>query len=69
MEKEKLEEGKKTFQEDKDRYERYKMDLQAKSNTTEETVRKMQKTIESLASDINDLKKEEAAIISKEGKF
>ena len=69
MEKEKLEEGKKTFQEDKDRYERYKMDLQQKSNHTEDTVRTMHKTIENMNNEINDLKKEEAALISQEGKF
>jgi hypothetical protein len=39
MEKEKLDEGKKTFQEDKDKYEKFKQDLQAKSSETEEAVR------------------------------
>lgn len=32
MEKEKLDEGRKTFQEDKDKYEKFKQDLQARSN-------------------------------------
>ena len=32
MEKEKLDEGRKTFQEDKDKYEKFKHDLQAQSN-------------------------------------
>lgn len=40
MEKEKLDEGRKTFQEDKDKYEKFKQDLQTKSNETEEEVRK-----------------------------
>ena len=31
MEKDKLEEGKKTFQEDKEKYDKFKMDLQEKS--------------------------------------
>ena len=31
MEKEKLDEGRKTFDEDKEKYEKFKMDLQAKS--------------------------------------
>ena len=39
MEKEKLDEGRKTFQEDKDKYEKFKQDLQAKSTETEEMVR------------------------------
>ena len=42
MEKEKLDEGKKTFQEDKEKYEKFKMDLQAKSHQTEEEVRNVQ---------------------------
>ena len=39
MEKDKLEEGKKTFQEDKEKYEKFKLDLQATSHQTEEKVR------------------------------
>ena len=50
MEKEKLDEGRKTFQEDKDKYEKIKQDLQTKSNETEEEVRKYQKHIEALLS-------------------
>ena len=50
MEKEKLDEGRKTFQEDKDKYEKFKQDLQTKSNETEEEVRKYQKHIEALLS-------------------
>ena len=41
MEKEKLDEGQKTFHEDKEKYEKFKMDLQAKSQKTEEEVRKV----------------------------
>ena len=36
MEKDKLEEGRKTFLEDKEKYEKFKLDLQAKSHETEE---------------------------------
>lgn len=57
MEKEKLDEGKKTFQEDKDKYEKFKQDLQAKSTETEDAVRTIQKHIEMLLGQINDLKK------------
>ena len=48
MEKEKLDEGKKTFQEDKEKYDKFKMDLQAKSQQTEEDVRKVMAQIEGL---------------------
>ena len=41
MEKDKLEEGKKTFQEDKEKYEKFKLDLTAKSQYTEDEVRKV----------------------------
>ena len=60
MEKDKLDEGKKTFQEDKEKYEKFKMDLQAKSHQTEEEVRKVQKQIEDLTNFINEYKKQEA---------
>lgn len=46
MEKDKLEEGKKTFQEDKEKYDKFKMDLQEKSRHTEEEVRRVQGEIE-----------------------
>ena len=68
MEKEKLDEGRKTFQEDKDKYEKFKQDLQTKSNETEEKVREEQKEIERLLKEINNLKKEESAIVSSESK-
>ena len=48
MERDKLEEGKKTFQEDKEKYVKFKMDLQAKSQKAEEEVRGEQKQIEDL---------------------
>ena len=41
MEKEKLEEGRKTFEEDKEKYEKFKMDLQAKSQQTDEEVKRV----------------------------
>lgn len=64
MEKEKLDEGRKTFQEDKDKYEKFKQDLQAKSNETEEEVRQISKQIEALLVTINDLKKHENNLVS-----
>lgn len=46
MDKEKLDEAMKTFQEDKDKYEKYKMDLQTQSSNAEESLRKMNRKIE-----------------------
>lgn len=68
MEKEKLDEGRKTFQEDKDKYEKFKQDLQARSNETEEEVRKISKQIEALLVTINELKKDENNLVSQESK-
>ena len=65
MEKEKLEEGRKTFEEDKEKYEKFKMDLQAKSQQTDEEVKRVIKQIDSLAQEINDFKKLEQEIDSK----
>ena len=50
MEREKLDEGRKTFQEDTEKYEKFKMDLQARSQKTEDEVRKVQKEISQLKS-------------------
>jgi len=41
MEKDKLEEGKKTFTDDQEKYEKFKLDLTAKSQQTEDEVRKV----------------------------
>ena len=68
MEKDKLEEGKKTFQEDKEKYDKFKMDLQEKSRQTEEEVRNVQKKIEDLVNTINELKKQDAELQSKMSK-
>ncbi len=68
MEKDKLDEGRKTFNEDKEKYEKFKMDLQAKSHQTEEEVRKVQSQIESLQNLIHELKKEDAEYESKMSK-
>jgi hypothetical protein len=46
MEKDKLEEGRKTFQEDKEKYEKFKLDLQARSHETEEESARVQQKIE-----------------------
>ena len=69
MEKEKLDEGRKTFQEDKEKYEKFKMDLQAKSQKTEDEVRKVQRDIDYLQNCINDLKKDEAQLTSEDSKY
>ena len=68
MEKDKLEEGKKTFQEDRDKYEKFKLDLTAKSQQTEDEVRAVQKLIEDSTTQIAQLKKLEAEQASKESK-
>lgn len=57
MEKDKLEEGRKTFQEDQDKYEKFKLDLQARSHKTEEEAQLKQREIEAMSYEINDLKK------------
>ena len=69
MEREKLDEGRKTFQEDKEKYDKFKMDLQAKSAKTEEEVGKVQKEIAKFQNKINDLKKDEAQLISEDSKY
>ena len=69
MEKDKLEEGKKTFTEDREKYEKFKLDLTAKSQQTEDDVRKVQIQIENLTQTIGNLKKEEGEILSKESKL
>ena len=69
MEREKLDEGRKTFQEDKEKYEKFKMDLHSKGQQTEEEVRSVQHKIEQLVNNINELKKEEAEVQSKMSKI
>ena len=69
MEKDKLEEGKKTFHEDTEKYQKFKLDLTAKSQQTEDEVRKVQSKIESLHATIISLKKQEAEQLSKESKL
>ena len=69
MEKEKLDEGRKTFQEDKDKYDKFKQDLQQRSTEVEEEVRKISKKIEGLQSEINDLTKMENTLVSQESKY
>ena len=64
MEKEKLDEGRKTFQEDKDKYEKFKQDLTQKSTETEEQVRQISKQIEALLQTINELRKDENQLMS-----
>lgn len=68
MEKEKLDEGRKTFQEDKDKYEKFKQDLQAKSNQAEEEVRIRQREIEEHLGKINELKKRQSGLQSEDTK-
>ena len=69
MEKEKLNDGMKAFQEDKDKYEKYKIDLQQKQQQTEEAVRDVAKQCDKLQAEISSLKKVEATDISQESKF
>ena len=69
MEKEKLDEGVKTFHEDREKYEKFKMDLHNKSQKTEEEVRKVQKEIEKFQNKITELKKDEAQLISEDSKY
>ena len=69
MEKDKLEEGKKVFLEDKSKYEKFKLDLQAKSHQTEEECQRVSKVIEYYTNQIIDLRKQEAEIDSKTSKI
>lgn len=69
MEKDKLDEGRKTFQEDKEKYEKFKMDLQARSNHNEEQVRAQLKNIEQLLLKISELRKIEGDCTSKFSKL
>jgi predicted transcriptional regulator len=69
MEKEKLDDGKKIFQEDKDKYEKFKMDQQAKQTKTEDETREQNRKIEWLLTQINQLKKQESEIVSEESKI
>ena len=46
MEKEKLDEGQKTFQEDKDKYEKFKQDLSQRALMTENKIKAVQREIE-----------------------
>jgi len=69
MEKEKLEEGKKTFQEDREKYEKFKLDLTAKSQQTEDELKAVQSRTDRLTAEINELKKQESELTSKESKL
>jgi hypothetical protein len=69
MEKEKLDEGRKTFQEDQDIYTKVKEDLQFKSQQTEEECRRTLKQNEELLEKISELNKKKAELISKESKI
>jgi len=68
MEKERLDANKKTFQEDKDKYEKYKMDLQNKSSVTEDQVREANREIDQLLAEMHRLRKEESTLISSHSK-
>lgn len=69
MEKEKLDEGRKTFQEDKDKYDKFKQVLQQRSTEVEEEVRKVQKNIDKLQNELNELQKEKNKLSSDEVKM
>jgi hypothetical protein len=68
MEKERLDANKKTFAEDKDKYEKYKMDLQNRSAYTEEQVRESHRKIDELLTQIHQLRKQESSLVSSQGK-
>lgn len=68
MEKEKLAEGKKTFQEDKDKYDKFRNDLASKALETEDKVKLVNKEIEVLLCKINQLRKEYSLLQSQESK-
>ena len=65
MEKEKLDEGIKTFEEDTEKYKKFKMDLQAKSNKADDELKRVQQTIETMAAQISELKNLEQDFDSK----
>ena len=64
MERDKLDDGRKTFKEDKSKFEKFKMSLQAKSNQTESEITNTIQANEKLQLTINDKKKEEAQLAS-----
>ena len=68
MEKERLDANKKTFQEDKDKYEKYKMDLQNKSQITEQSRVAANRQDETLLAEINALQKEDNSHTSNQHK-
>ena len=69
MEKDKLEEGKKVFTEDKAKYEKFKLDLQAKSHQTEEESQLVSKQIERFMTQIHELRKLEGESANKISKI
>jgi hypothetical protein len=69
MEKEKLQEGKATFLEDQEIYEKTKMDLQQRSQQIEEECRMTLKANEKLLERINELNKKKAELMSKDSKI
>jgi uncharacterized protein YlxW (UPF0749 family) len=69
MEKEKLEESKKTFYEDQDIYEKVKLGLQTRSQQTEEECRNTQKNNEKLLDEISSLNKKMAELESKDSRI
>ena len=64
MERDKLDDGRKTFKEDKSKFEKFKMSLQTKSNQTELEITNMIQANEKLLLTINEKKKEESQLSS-----
>ena len=64
MERDKLDDGRKTFKEDKSKFEKYKMSLQTKANETETKITNQIQCNEKFLQTINDKKKEEAQLTS-----
>lgn len=59
MEGEKLKEGEKTFEEDKDKYDKFKQHLHQRAVEIDEKVRLVNRELDNQLQKINDLKKEQ----------
>lgn len=69
MERDKLEDGRKTFKEDKSKFEKFKMQMQAKAQQTDQEIQNMIQANERLMQKINLLKREEASKSSQMSKI
>lgn len=69
MEKEKLNDGQKAFKEDQDKYEKYKMELQNKSDETEKQVREVVERGVALQNELMNLTKKLGLLSNAQGKY